>query len=154
MTDFWEESFKEKQAMWGLKPADAAIEAARLFKENDLRTILIPGFGYGRNAAPFLEHGLDVTGIEISATAIRLAEERMGGKVKIHHGPVSGMPFDREEYDGIFCYALIHLLPQDERHKLVKDCYSHLQESTGADLLITPLADCLNSAGDIPFAHG
>lgn len=30
------------------------------------------------------------------------------------------------KYDGIFCYALIHLLDSNERKKLIHDCYSQL----------------------------
>ena len=37
------------------------------------------------------------------------------------------MPFDQELYDGIFCYALIHLLSAKERIKLIRDCYNQLK---------------------------
>jgi SAM-dependent methyltransferase len=124
--EFWELSFREKQEMWGMEPADAALVALELFKHNGSKKILIPGFGYGRNAKVFLDNGLDVTGIEISETAIRLANEHYGNNLKIHHGSVCSMPFDSELYDGIFCYALIHLLDAKERTNLIKNCYEQL----------------------------
>ena len=37
------------------------------------------------------------------------------------------MPFDQVLYDGIFCYALLHLLEEDERIKLIRDCYNQLK---------------------------
>ncbi len=37
------------------------------------------------------------------------------------------MPFDHELYDGIFSYALIHLLSAKERIKLIEDCYNQLK---------------------------
>jgi 2-polyprenyl-3-methyl-5-hydroxy-6-metoxy-1,4-benzoquinol methylase len=74
MAEFWETSFKDKQEMWGWEPADSAIETLELFKKHGLNEILIPGFGYGRNAKIFTEEGLKVTGIEISETAIGLAK--------------------------------------------------------------------------------
>lgn len=37
------------------------------------------------------------------------------------------MPFDQELYDGIYCYALIHLLNAEERMKLIHDCYNQLK---------------------------
>ena len=37
------------------------------------------------------------------------------------------MPFDDKQYDGIFCYALIHLLDSPERIKLIQDCYHQLK---------------------------
>ena len=129
MTEFWESNFQDKQAMWGFEPADSATATANLFKEKGLIKILIPGFGYGRNAKPFTERGCSVTGIEISETAINLAEKHYGNKVKVYHGSVVDMPFDKEVYDGIFCYALIHLLGAEERIKLINDCYNQLSEN-------------------------
>lgn len=126
MAEFWESSFIEKQMMWGLEPADSAILAKDFFIEKKVKDILIPGIGYGRNAKIFLDSGINVTGIEISKTAIDLARQN-GLDIDIYHGSVTDMPFDNKLYDGIFCYALIHLLNDREREKLIKDCYSQLK---------------------------
>ena len=91
--------------------------------------MLIPGIGYGRNAQIFRENGIKVTGIEISETAIALAHKHYGADMKIYHGSVTKMPFDDIQYDGIFCYALIHLLNEVERQKLIRDCYDQLTEN-------------------------
>ena len=127
MTEFWETSFRDKQEMWGWEPADCALGTLELFKKHGLNNILIPGFGYGRNAKIFIDNGLRVTGIEISETAIDLAKKQFGDRIKIYHGSVSSMPFDQELYDGIFCYALVHLLSAEERIKLIKNCYQQLR---------------------------
>ncbi len=73
--------------------------------------------------------GFDVTGIEVSKTAINLAKKHCGNDLKIHHGNVKNMPFDRELYDGIYCYSLIHLLNKPERKKLIKDGYNQLNQN-------------------------
>ena len=127
MTEFWESSFKDKQEMWGWEPADSTIDTLELFKNQGINKILIPGFGYGRNARVFSDNGFQITGIEISETAIEIARKYFEETVKIHHGPVSSMPFDNELYDGIFCYALIHLLNAEDRKKLISDCYNQLK---------------------------
>ena len=119
MTEFWEASFRDKQEMWGFNPADSAISALELFKEYGLNKILIPGFGYGRNAGIFAENKFNVTGIEISETAIDLAKKRYGDSMKIYHGSVCDMPFDQEFYDGIYCYALIHFITVPLKSKKV-----------------------------------
>ncbi len=126
MTEFWEASFIEKQMMWGLEPSHSAILAKDLFLKEKAKDILIPGIGYGRNAKIFSDNGMNVTGIEISKTAIDLAEQN-GLEAKIYHGSVTDMPIDDKLYDGIFCYGLIHLLNEDERSKLIKDCYNQLK---------------------------
>lgn len=127
MTEFWESSFIDKQEMWGSEPADSAIFALELFKKYKLNKILIPGFGYGRNAKIFTDNGFKVTGIEISKTAIDIWEKKSGDDITVYHGSVSSMPFDNELYDGIFCYALLHLLSTEERIKLINDCYNQLR---------------------------
>lgn len=126
MSEFWESNFREKQAMWGHDAAESTFLALDLFRKNGIKKILIPGFGYGRNAKVFSDNGIDVTGIEISETAIALAREQFGDEMKVYHGSVTDMPFDNESYDAIFSYALIHLLNSRERSKLIRDCYNQL----------------------------
>jgi SAM-dependent methyltransferase len=127
MTEFWEQSFKDKQEMWGWEPADSAVKTLELFKGHGFHKVLIPGFGYGRNAKIFIDNGFDVTGIEIAQTAIDIAREQLGDSVKVYHGSVDLMPFDQEVYDGIFSYALLHLLPTEERQQLIANCYKQLK---------------------------
>ncbi|WP_406600937.1 class I SAM-dependent methyltransferase [Mangrovimonas aestuarii] len=38
-----------------------------------------------------------------------------GNHINVYCGSVVDMPFDDKPYDGIFCYALIHLLNENER---------------------------------------
>jgi 2-polyprenyl-3-methyl-5-hydroxy-6-metoxy-1,4-benzoquinol methylase len=126
MTEIWESSFIENQMMWGLEPSDSAILTKDFFLEKKVKDLLIPGIGYGRNAQVFTDNGINVTGIEISKTAIELARQN-GLNLNIFHGSVTDMPFDNKLYDGIFCYALIHLLNNRERDKFIKDCYNQLK---------------------------
>jgi len=127
MTEFWESSFKEKKEMWGWEPSDSAIATLEFFKEKEISKILIPGFGYGRNGKIFLDNGFEVTGIEISETAIDIAKNQIKNKFKIYSGSVNSMPFDEELYDGIFSYALLHLLNREERIKFLHNCFNQLK---------------------------
>lgn len=127
--EFWESAFIEKKEMWGFEPSKSAVVTKDFFIEKSVKNILIPGIGYGRNAQIFKENGLVVTGIEISKTAIEMAGKYFGTDILIHHGSVNDMPFDKYQYDGIFCYALIHLLDSSERQKLIRKCYNHLSEN-------------------------
>ncbi|WP_088010836.1 class I SAM-dependent methyltransferase [Gottfriedia acidiceleris] len=126
MAEFWENSFIENQMMWGYEPSDSAISTKDFFLEKKVKDLLIPGIGYGRNAKIFTDNGINVTGIEISKTAIELARQN-GFNFNIIHGSVTDMPFDQKLYDGIFCYALIHLLNKHDREKFIKDCYNQLK---------------------------
>lgn len=138
MTEFWEKAFSEMQTAWGLAPTLSAGLAAETFAGAGVRDVLIPGIGYGRNAKPFLERGMSVTGIEISETAIGLARSRLGLDLPIFHGSVTDMPFDQRRYDGIFCYGLIYLLDARGREKLLRDCVRQL--APGGQMIFTVIS--------------
>ncbi len=129
MTEFWEEAFKDKQEMWGLNPAKSTVLTKHFFVDQKVKSVLIPGIGYGRNAQIFRDNAMTVTGIEISETAIELGKKHFGNEMKVYHGSVTDMPFDNNLYDGIYCYGLIYLLDKAERAKLIQDCYNQLTEN-------------------------
>lgn len=126
MAEIWESTFGKNQLLWGTEPTTSAIVAADRFARAGVKTVLIPGIGYGRNAKPFLSHAMSVAGIEISETAIALARSELGLEIEIHHGSVEQMPYDARRYDGIFCYGLIYLLDAAARAKLIRDCRAQL----------------------------
>lgn len=129
MNEFWEEVFKSKQEIWGFNPAKSTILTNDFFVENKIKSVLIPGIGYGRNAQIFRDNGMTVTGIEISKTAIDLGQKHFGNDLTVYHGSVTEMPFDNKLYEGIYCYGLIYLLDKNERAKLIQDCYNQLTEN-------------------------
>ena len=129
MTEFWEETFKDKGEMWGFEPAPSTLLTNDFFTTHKVKNMLIPGIGYGRNAQIFRDKGITVTGIEISKTAIDLAQKHFGNDLVIHHGSVTEMPFDQNLYDGIYCYALIHLLDENQRTKLIQACFNQLSDN-------------------------
>ncbi len=126
MNEFWESAFKSNDIMWGESPTDNAKNVLGLLQKNKIKSVLIPGFGYGRNARVFYDNGFNVTGIEISKTAIDRARKYFGSDVTIHYGSVTDMPFDKARYESIYCYSLIHLLDKADRMKLIEDCYLQL----------------------------
>lgn len=134
MTEFWEKAFSENQRMWGSTPTESALFARDRFVRAGVKDVLILGMGYGRNAEVFSAAGMNVTGIEISETAISLARAH-GLTFPIHHGSVLDMPFDQAEYDGIFCFALIHLLDAAGRAKLIRDSVRQLRP--GGQMIFT-----------------
>lgn len=127
MRAFWDSSFIEHEAMWGFQATNSAILTKDLFLEKEIKDILVPGIGYGRNAQVFMENNIKVTGIEISQAAIALAREHYSPGLEIFLGSVTDMPFDNHLYDGIFCYGLVYLLSPDQRKKMINDCFNQLK---------------------------
>ncbi len=126
MNDFWDKIFEKEKTNWGFTPSDSAILTKDFFLQEKIKNILIPGIGYGRNAKIFYDNGINVDGIEISKVAIELAKSETGLDLNIYHGSVTDMPFDNKKYEGIFCYALIHLLNKHERKRFLQNCYNQL----------------------------
>ena len=122
--NYWDNLFSDG-LIWGKDAADSAIWTAGFFDDNQIKKVLIPGIGYGRNTIPFLSKNMDITGIEISNNAIDIAKYNTP-KIKIHHGSVLDMPFDNELYGGIYCYSLIHLFDQSERENILASCFNQL----------------------------
>lgn len=145
MTEIWEHTFKQRQAMWGFEPAHSAVVTNDFFREKGVKHVLVPGIGYGRNAQLFIQHGMRVTGIEVSPTAIELGRQHYGASMKVYQGSVTDMPFDTAVYDGIFCYALVHLLAREERAKLIQDCYDQLAD--GGYMVFTAISKQAHTYG-------
>lgn len=127
MPEFWETAFKNNAKMWGENPTNNALDVLELFQQHGIKQMLVPGFGYGRNAKVFYDKGIKVTGIEISETAIARARKYFNEATTIYHGSVSDMPYNNTLYQGIYCYSLIHLLNAPHRKKLIENCYQQLQ---------------------------
>ncbi len=75
MCAYWEGRFGREGKIWGMTPSVTAVYACEHFRREGVRNVLVPGAGYGRNALVFARAGFTVTGVEISAEAIKLAEE-------------------------------------------------------------------------------
>jgi SAM-dependent methyltransferase len=127
MNTFWEERFNEEGRIWGNAPSRTVAYAAGLFKKAGVHEVLVPGSGYGRNAVAFAQAGFQVTGIEISTTAVALALQNPQG-VRYHHGSVLDMPFDDSMYDGVYCFNVLHLFRKNERTAFLARCREQLKK--------------------------
>lgn len=124
---FWENLFNSSEAVWGNIASDSALHAVELFREAGVKHVFIPGIGYGRNAKVFLDSNMIVSGVEIANSAIKIARKSMPA-MNIFNASVLDMPFDSSMYDGIYCYALLHLFNKTERKKIINNCYNQLAE--------------------------
>ena len=79
MNTFWEERFREEGRIWGDTPSRTVEYAIERFRKAGVHEVLVPGSGYGRNTMAFARAGFQVTGIEISKTAVALARHASPG---------------------------------------------------------------------------
>ena len=149
MKEFWENYFRDQGTFWGFKSADSSLYAAKMFQAKNYKKVLIPGIGYGRNARPFLDAKMKVAGIEISSTALSLMKDHFP-KIQAFCGSVLDMPFEEVCYDGIYCYALLHLFNFHERKIIISNCCKQLNNG-GAMIfsVISPESDMMKSGKQI-----
>lgn len=126
MNEYWDKRFQAEGEIWGDIPSSTAIYALELFNKNDVKRILVPGSGYGRNTRLFSSAGLYVTGIEISPLACSMAE-KFDPASHFYNVSALDMSFNSEIYDAVYCFNVLHLFREDDRHELIKQCVKRVK---------------------------
>ena len=125
--EYWNKRFQEGGRIWGDAPSRTAEHALDLFGRHNVRTLLIPGSGYGRNARFFSSAGLVVAGIEISETACEMACEHDPLTVFFEASALD-MSFLVGHFDAVYCFNTLHLFPEEERGLLIQECAAKLRD--------------------------
>jgi SAM-dependent methyltransferase len=124
--EYWDGRYASEGKIWGESASQSAHDALKLFLANNVQSLLVPGSGYGRNTKLFSEAGLDVTGIEISKTAYKMARQ-FDPRSKFYLGTVLDMSFDNRRYDAVYCFNVLHLFRQPERELFLQQCVHKLK---------------------------
>jgi len=127
MDNYWENRFVKEKILWGIKPSNIVINCEKIFKENNVKNVLIMGIGYGRNGKYFIENGYNVDGIELSNEAIKIGKE-FCPKINFINGSVLNIDLEKK-YDAIFCYSIIHLFQKSDRQKILENCIKYCKDN-------------------------
>jgi SAM-dependent methyltransferase len=128
MNEYWEQRYRAEGRIWGELPSRTAEYALELFRKNKVIKALVPGSGYGRNTRLFSCSGLEVTGIEISATACTMALE-FDTLSRFHNASALDMAFLSEKYDAIYCFNILHLFLEEERKLFIQQCIARVKNN-------------------------
>jgi SAM-dependent methyltransferase len=124
----WDERYQGDQEV---RPWDTGIvepELKRCITE-DLRDVKLKraleiGCGTGTNAIWLAEQGLDVVGTEISPTAIKVANEKLAGKIMsvrfVENDIVTNSPVPAATVDFVFDRGVFHVMSPDQKRAFVK----------------------------------
>jgi SAM-dependent methyltransferase len=127
MNEYWDARYRAEGRIWGDSPSRTAEYALGLFKRNKVKTVLVPGSGYGRNSRLFSASGIDVTGVEISAAAC--AESRSFDPLThVHNASVLDMSFLAGIFDAIYCFNVLHLFLEDNRRIFLREYAARVKE--------------------------
>lgn len=125
MTHYWDSRYGAEGKIWGDEPSSTVTYALNIFTGNGVKTVLVPGSGYGRNAVILARAGIHVTGVEVSDEALKLADHH----ANLHYvcGSFLDVPVGQAVYDGIYCYNVLHLFRKNDREAFIERCHSALK---------------------------
>jgi len=126
--EYWDKRFVNGGKIWGEEPSNSAKHALDLFRKKNVKTILVPGAGYGRNTKLFSNNQYNVSGIEISDTAYNMALT-FDPNTKFFKGSVFELIDLNESYDAIYCFNVLHLFKESDRLHFLKICDELLTEN-------------------------
>jgi len=113
---FWETAWSRVKTPSTNIPESMAylLEAPEIFKTNKCKNILDIACGSGWLSFLLAENGFDVTGIDISKSAIKLAksvqEQRQENKIDFIELDMFAMKFGKNQFDGILVNACLEHL--------------------------------------------
>ncbi|WFR58478.1 class I SAM-dependent methyltransferase [Anaerocolumna sp. AGMB13025] len=100
---------KANEDVW-MKPSEESIYLAYLWKAKGFKKILDIGCGKGRHALLFAEFGFDVSGIDISESAVNSSSELLkekGFNGNIIKADFRKLPFADNSFDAVFSFLTI-----------------------------------------------
>jgi len=128
MNEYWDKRYRAEGRIWGDLPSRTAEYALELFRKYKAKKILIPGSGYGRNSRLFSTSGFEVTGIEISPLACKMAR-KFDSLSRFILASVLDMSFLTEKYDAIYCFNVLHLFRERDRKLFIRQCIDRMKNN-------------------------
>lgn len=120
--EFWNNIYDNKTPAWGREPADILNKFIKEFPKS--AKILDIGCGEGRNSVYLDSLGFNVTGIDISESAIRLAQSK-DSKCSFYCMDALNITLDKK-FDVIIDFGLFHFMPYEFREDYTSNIYNML----------------------------
>jgi ubiquinone/menaquinone biosynthesis C-methylase UbiE len=132
MKEWWDERYRHEQFIWDKVPSKCTASSLELLKQKGIKKILDVPCGYGRDTVFLTKNGFDVTGLDRSEEAIKLANSyalEEGLTIDFIQGDVNNIDFPDSSFDAIISNRFLHLVHIDEHqekvakelHRVVKD---------------------------------
>ena len=110
----WEDNYAEGTPHWAIdmNPSLFAQEFVEELKENKLSKLLEVGCGNGRDSIFFSRAGMNVTAIDVSPSAVELAQGNADKEnitnIRFMVANVEELPFADNEFESLFTLSVIH----------------------------------------------
>ena len=123
---FWDGRYA-KARLYGTEPTSVARQLVGLFRQERVATVLDAGCGSGRDALLYAREGFTVTGLDISAHALRWARDEAaerGVPISLIAGDLLTTNLAPGSFDAVVAIHLIHLQPEPVRRAMVNRLWS------------------------------
>lgn len=123
----WETSYQNLKDIWGLEPEYTLEQYRSLVKAGK---ILDLGIGEGRNMAQFAMNGHDITGVDVSKTALDRCASLLGGmetNCTLHEGPIESFSIDPNTYSLIVSTWSLNFMKKSDALQIVQNCLEGLE---------------------------
>ncbi len=113
----WEKEYKLKGKLW--RGVSTSFDFAS-FLPTGVKVLEL-GCGDGKTLAALVAADFQVTGVDVSPTAVNLAKEKIGVKVKFVVGDVCRLPFKGKSFDAVVAIHVFDHLTESERKLAVEE---------------------------------
>ena len=76
-SQYWENNFLSKPGMFGLEPSEAAINALKTLKKQNIKKVVELGAGLGRDTIFFAKNSINVEALDYSSAAIKIINKKV-----------------------------------------------------------------------------
>jgi len=108
----WQQFYQDDSRLGSIPPSSCAIQAARIFAENNCQIILDLGCGTGRDSLCLAGGGAKVIGLDAARSGLLLAQKKRTVPSQLRLSWVESdsrlLPFSNALFDGVYCFGLLH----------------------------------------------
>jgi SAM-dependent methyltransferase len=123
----WDRTYGGAQDFFGKLPSELAVNALKVIRDNNARTVLELGCGQGRDTWFFAANGLQVTALDYSDAGIcqmKASREQMGAKVELMvHDARDPLPFPEASFDAVYSHMFFTMeFSEEQIIKMLEEC--------------------------------
>jgi len=133
------------------KTVPFVIQALPTFKRHNIKNVLDLGCGAGRHCAYLAKKGFDVIGVDVSKSALRMAnkwvrKERLKN-VAFMRGTMTNIPFRNRHFDAVISISVIHHAVKKDIMKTIVEVHRILKKNGVFLANLTSMKDPRYGAG-------
>ena len=113
--------------------APFVVEALPSFKRCNVKSVLDLGCGAGRHCVYLAKNGFDVVGVDVSESALRMANEWVRKErltnVSFIRATMTNLPFSGSRFDAVISVSVIHHAIKKDIVKTIDEVYRALKKN-------------------------